>query len=113
MRASFNKAISVLLPIYLPLWLGTRGVEEHKGPQTIGRAGAFLTPMAAGEWALSPAAASLRFGAVTASSPAPLFPLCLPGVRQAGERRARQGAGDMLRRVHINRFLQPVAGCLT
>lgn len=42
--------------------VGDRGVEEHKGPQTIGRAGAFLTPMAAGKRALSAAAASLRGG---------------------------------------------------
>lgn len=31
----------------------------------------------------------------------------LPGVRQAGERRARQGAGDVRRRPHINGFPQP------
>jgi len=76
-RASFNKAISVPLPIFLPVRLGTGQVEEHKGPQTIGRAGAFLTPAAAGE--------ELCLQRLP-SSPAPLFRRCLPGVRRAGER---------------------------
>lgn len=113
-RASFNKAVSVLLPILLPVRLGTgAGGGAQRTPDN--RASGSIPHTHGGRrmsFVSSRCLPPFR-GQSLPSSPAPLFRRCLPGVRQAGERRARQGAGDVLRRVHINGFLQPVAGCLT
>lgn len=73
--------------------VGDRGAEEHKGPQTIGRAGSI--PHTHGGrhtgFVCSRCLPPWRGQALPSVLAAPLFPRCLPGVRQAGERRRGRG----------------------
>lgn len=108
-RAPFNKAVSVPLPPSLPVrsgsgvWRSTKERrqwgERERSSHPWRRAGALCVQARPG----SAAGAALR-----PPRAAPLFARRLTRVRQAGERRARQGAGGARILMH---FIQPVAGC--